>query len=810
MFKNLRINIKISLVIALLMFISVFTLTIIVYKSSSSSLTKKAESNLISVRDLKKSFLEDKFNMLEKDIFTLSSSPATINAISELSDAFLSTADTPSECAKLIRKAYITENIKKQKDQLMAAGDGTYYSDTHRNYHPTFLETLKNYGYYDIFLIEPEKGYIVYTVEKEKDFGTSLLTGPYKNTNAGKLFRKILKGKKNTLYFSDFENYPPSENKPAMFIGAQIYNEDMEELDGVLIIQLPYEFVNNIMQISTGMGKSGETYLVGPDLLMRSDSRFSKEPTILRQKVNTESAKAVISGKTGGGLTKDYRNIPVLSAYTPVKIDGLNWGLIAEIDKSEVLLPVKKLFNIMSLIFIITLIIAIFAGYIFANIIAKPLSNMAEFLKTLTSGKWDLSKRIKINSKDETGLLAAQFNLFMDTLQELIGSVTTASDSLYALSEELSSSAETLANSSESQAASTEEATTSIEEVSAATEEVSNETQSASLSATKLAEEAENTKEKVENIKNDSLKVAQETKKVQESIIKLKEYIEESTQLSKKAKGVSEKTKTSSEKGNQAIDNVVSGMERISYQVEGLSNVVGELGKASEEIGKIIEVISDIAEQTNLLALNAAIEAARAGESGRGFAVVADEVRKLAERSQQAAGEIGSLIKDIQIKVKNAVSTSKASKEEVQKGIKLTETAGSSFGEISGHIEELVKIIAKMAENMNIQEEEGSVVVNLTNTSVENLSRTAGFIGSAADSVKNISDMIIKISDELSRIAAATEEETSSMSEIKNTMVSISDEIQKTAAISEELNAGINTLKGEAERLREIIERFEI
>ncbi len=810
MLKNLRMGAKLSLTILILILGVVIILGYISSTESTKTLTEKTFSNLTAIRDIKKAFLEERVKDLENDVDTLASSPGTINAMGELSDSFLTIEDTPEKCAELARKAYIKDNPKKNKWELLAAQDGTYYSDTHRTYHPAFLHALQKYGYYDIFLVEPKTGYIVYSVMKEDDFGTSLLTGPYKDTNIAKLFREIIKGSKDKVYIVDFEDYPPSKNRPAMFIGKQIYNDEMEELEGVLIIQLPYEFIDSVMQIRTGMGKTGETYLIGPDLLMRSNSRFSKNSTILRQKVDTDPAKKAIAGKTGVELTKDYRGTPVVSAYTPISIGGLRWGLIAEIDQKEAFSAVNRLIRLILISSIIILVLAALIGNIVSGRLVKPLREMAEFLESLTKGKWDLTKRLKIKSKDEIGILGAQFNLFMDTLQEIITSLTSTSDNLYALSEELTSSADTLANSAQSQASSVEEVTATVQEISAAVEEVAAKTQSASESSTKLAQETESTAKSVEDIEKDSKEVAQQTYKVQDGIGELKKLIEESASLTKEAEEASNKTKAASEEGNQAIIDVASGMDRISIQVEELANVIDELGKASDEIGKIIEVISDIAEQTNLLALNAAIEAARAGEAGKGFAVVADEVRKLAERSQQAAGEIGNLIKDIQSKVKNAIITSQHGREEVEKGLELTEKASVSFKEIADHINLLANIVRKIADNMSIQLSKGDDVVELTNVSVERLSNTANLISTATNSVEVIAEMIGRINDELSKIAAATEEETSSMEEIKTTMENISNETQKNAAVSEEINAGINTLKEEAEKLRKVVERFEL
>ncbi len=89
-------------------------------------------------------------------------------------------------------------------------------------------------------------------------------------------------------------------------------------------------------------------------------------------------------------------------------------------------------------------------------------------------------------------------------------------------------------------------------------------------------------------------------------------------------------------------------MREVSASQQGVTEAIRGLSQRTERIGGIVDTITGIAERTNLLALNAAIEAARAGEQGRGFAVVAEEVRKLAEGSQTAAGEIASLIGQIQ------------------------------------------------------------------------------------------------------------------------------------------------------------------
>ncbi len=201
---------------------------------------------------------------------------------------------------------------------------------------------MDNFGFYGVFLIDAE-GNVVYTVAKESDLGASLKTGPLKESGLGKVFAKS----RNQIAFEDFSWYDPS-NEPASFIATPLI-DDSGKYWGSAAFQISLNDINAIMQERTGLGKTGETYLVGPDKLMRSDSFLDPEGhsvkasfagTLEKNGVDTEASREALAGKAGADVIIDYNGNPVLSVYGPVKIHGLNWALIAEIDVAEAFSPV--------------------------------------------------------------------------------------------------------------------------------------------------------------------------------------------------------------------------------------------------------------------------------------------------------------------------------------------------------------------------------------------------------------------------------------------------------------------------------------
>ena len=224
---------------------------------------------------------------------------------------------------------------------------------------------MTKFGYYDIFLADPETGDLVYTVFKELDFSTSMIDGPYAKSGIGQAFEGANTGTTTeTVTITDFAPYGPAYQDQAGFIASPIF--DGEQKIGVLIFQMPIDIVNSIMTndgkwSEVGLGGPGETYLIGEDSTMRNQSRFliedqpnylkiiqasglpkhiielinAKHTSIGLQPIKTKGAEAALSGTTGFEIFPDYRGVSVMSAYSPLSIQGLSWAIMSEIDEAE-------------------------------------------------------------------------------------------------------------------------------------------------------------------------------------------------------------------------------------------------------------------------------------------------------------------------------------------------------------------------------------------------------------------------------------------------------------------------------------------
>ncbi|KTE89655.1 chemotaxis protein [Desulfitobacterium hafniense] len=349
-------------------------------------------------------------------------------------------------------------------------------------------------------------------------------------------------------------------------------------------------------------------------------------------------------------------------------------------------------------------VLAIAVGTFIGRLISVPLNKVVTNVNEIARGNLTV-EAVKLDTKDEIGILAQAVNQMAANLKDLIKHVSVSAEQVASSSEELSAS-------SEQQALATSQVATAIADVAAGTEK-----QSMAIDDTSMA---------IEQISAAIQQVAATSSEVAEQ---------------------ASNTSLAAQDGQKVIDQAIKQMNRIGHATDVTQGAVDKLAQGSRMIGEITDVISDIASQTNLLALNAAIEAARAGEQGRGFAVVAEEVRKLAEQSSKAANQIAELINENQLNINNAVTAMQTGNQDVQQGIEMVSSVGATFEQIAGSINQSVNSIQEVS------------------ASVEEMAGGSQQIVNAINQIDTISKQNLSQSQ---TVSAATEEQSASVEQISS------------------------------------------
>ena len=293
-------------------------------------------------------------------------------------------------------------------------------------------DTLTKYasqmGVGDLLMVYPN-GRVYYSVAKGKELGTNLFVGPYRDSGLAKVFQKVLKGP--GFQFQDFEPYASSDNLPVAFVAQPVMDGDVIEY--VLAARLALDDINAIMHQREGMGSSGETYLVGSDKRMRSDSfldpqnrsvQASFAGSIDKNGVETDASRESLAGKTGARVLADYRGNPVLSAYAPIKVGDTVWALIAEIDKAEAFAAVHKLWWLTGVVLLVAITAIALIAWLVTRRITRPLRAAVAVSNRIAEG--DLTVAVEVNSKDEIGQLLAAMQTMAAQLKDMVGKVTLA------------------------------------------------------------------------------------------------------------------------------------------------------------------------------------------------------------------------------------------------------------------------------------------------------------------------------------------------------------------------------------------------
>jgi methyl-accepting chemotaxis protein len=719
--KSLPIAVKLPVMILVLILISNGINSYLAFTEARSALIRAQENKLLALTESRKSALKDYLHRIEKDLLITAQSDLTQGAIAEFSSAWGELNGTGANPTEYLQKRYITENPNKagEKQKLDNAGDGSTWTTLHDNYHTDFRFQQEQNGYYDIFLIDA-RGNVVYTVFKELDFATNVMTGQWKDTDLGKLFRDVKGKSAGTIAFSDFAKYAPSNDAPASFMMTPIIDPDDDKtFIGAVAFQMPIGEINKLLNHNEGMGESGHMHIVGDDYLIRNENRFWKEgePSgILVEEIKNASTIAAHEGKSGVGVLSDERGEKVFSAYTPLDFDGVRWAVMVEFSYDEGMADVYAMREHTIVATLILMVVMGLLSVLYARTITRPVNGVSKTMQSLTDGEYNVDIP-GLDRGDELGAMAKSVGVFKDNLIKM--------DEMRAEQEQLKVQAERDRKAAMLKLA---------DDFDSRTKDV----------VMALGEAASSMRSAAEQLNAASQQTAHASGIVASAATEADANVQT-------VAAATEELSASSQEIAKQVSSVANKTSQAAGEAANTSKTVGELNEYAQSVGEVVEAIRAIAEQTNLLALNATIEAARAGEAGKGFAVVADEVKKLALETSQKTDDINERVVRIQDAIRGSV-------EAVNRIITNVQQIDHAATSVSSAVEEQTAATGEIGRNVA----EASTGTQQVSQTIQEVSRTAAETGQSAQSVLKTAEELAQISSELNGQIA------SFLSEIRN------------------------------------------
>lgn len=438
------------------------------------------EAQLVSVGESRMERLERGVEAIEDIVVTVASGRGVALALRDLAGAYLALDETLSDAelealvdiylgavaeivppgyeaptadaivpesdrARYLQYHYILTNPYDDRSDLVDAGDGSDYSAAHAFHHPTLRSISTALPLGDMLLIDEATLSVVYSVDKNSDFGTSLASGPYRDSAlAEAVLERLQVAAVDEAVVVDFEPYVPAGVAPTSFVAAAIRHEG--RVIGAVAFELPNELVGNLTTASqdwegTGLGETGEVYIVGSDSLMRSDSRLWLEDpdrylelvadagydaevaraidafdtTVLLQPVRTEAVEAALAGDVFVDSTSNYLDQDTLTVAGPLDIKGLQWVGVAEVTRAEAYAPLRQHFLTLGVLLLVLIPLVTVLAIFIARRLLRPVDPIVDAADAVKEG--DLDVDLVVKSRDEFGDLADKFNGVVATLR---------------------------------------------------------------------------------------------------------------------------------------------------------------------------------------------------------------------------------------------------------------------------------------------------------------------------------------------------------------------------------------------------------
>lgn len=399
------------------------TIALFFLHSHSQDLQEQSTSYLTSVRDTKKQQINDYLNSKESEVMGMVRSELAYSSGGRfygLISAFSKLGNTVEDARKNAQQRYILGSGNQIKTSVLPESEdfiGTErYRLLHKRYHWAYVDLLKRTDFTDILLVDRD-GDVAYSVQKDDNFGTNLLSGKYKNSALGQTFAKlkktVLESRKNNedytpVIFSDFEI---ENGQQVLWVGAPIIQQGY--LHSYAMLKLPSTSLTNIIRDHND--KSNITkILVGtdhkPKILGLTPEQIAASTSVINK---------ALSGETAVGSFSNTHGEKVIAAYSPIHAQNKNWALVIELPENDAYSRIHQLKHIFFIVMLIGVVIVFICSHYLSNFITAPLLKLTWMAERVSAGDLD-QDIIKIERKDEIGRLASSFARMQRSISEKI------------------------------------------------------------------------------------------------------------------------------------------------------------------------------------------------------------------------------------------------------------------------------------------------------------------------------------------------------------------------------------------------------
>jgi len=498
-----------------------------------------------------------------------------------------------------------------------------------------------------------------------------------------------------TPYFSE------SLNAVVIVFSEPVYDRHGEWM-GVLAGVGNLDLLDAVMAERTGLGDTGETYLVGSDRTLLTPSRFEGYDTITTT-VDTQAVQTILDENRllGEGAYTSYHEERVYGVYR--WIPELETILIAEQQESEALSDVLTVVVTNVVVAGVTIGLAMGMALLVTRGLAAPLAALTRVASQVAGG--DLDAQVPVQREDEIGQLAESFNSMTDSLRGMVDSERVGKFRLEKTVAQYTDFVQQVADGDLTQQLALDglddtddlyRLGDNLNRMVERLHEMADQVRGAAAALAQAASEIGATaSQQASTALEQDAAVTQTVATVEE----VRMTVGQTAQNAQQVAGVSRQSLDISRLGETSVSDTIDGMIAIRSQVDDIAETILALSERTQRIGQIINTVNAISDRSTMLALNASIEAARAGEEGKGFAVVAMEVRQLADQSREATDSIQSILDEIQQTTNSAVMVTEEGSKGVTVGMDLAERAGESIKELAAILDSVQEAADRIAAN---------------------------------------------------------------------------------------------------------------